>query len=459
MELWGYQQEARDFLLSKETGILGDVPGLGKTFPAIDAAQKKAPTTRKLVVAPSYLLQQWKGQIERWVPFADVRVVARNAPVVEPAFTGWVIVNYHTLMDAGIKAHPELLGYRWGVVIFDEAHRLRGRKSQWTKNAWRLRADAVWLLTGTPIVNNPGDMWPYLKLLDRTNFTSYWRFVGEWCVTEQNPWTTVIHGVQPEKEDAFNTLLAKYMLRRTVDAAVQEELARTGTIPVWTQKPEVVPVVFTMPPSMRKAHDVAKREWFIAHPDLDDPVAIKNGGALVAKLRQLTAGFVVEDGEVVGTLSDNPKIKTVCDILEDNLTEPVIVFCWYRGTADLLVTTLRKKFDGRAVYSIDGGTSAKEREARLAEWEATTNGVIVATLAALTEGANLQHSRTIVFAEHDYLPSTLEQAIARAKRFGQQSIVRVYHIMAERSIDTAVYATAQTRERNIKRALLENLRD
>jgi SNF2 family DNA or RNA helicase len=452
-----YQKEAVEFLSAKQRAILGDEPGMGKTYPAIQAAYEAAPTTRKLVVAPSYLLRKWQDDITGWIPDADVQIVGRKGDPIPVDYTGWVITNYHTLMDTGIKKRTELISYTWGAVIFDEAHRLRGRKSQWTANANRIKSANKYFLTGTPLVNNPGDIWPVLKMIDSRAFSSYWRFVGEWCVTEQDPWTTKIHGIQPDKEPAFNAMLDKYMLRRTYDTVIDEHVRTNGVRPAWTEEPVTERIYVPLPPAMKRAHDVAKKEWFIEHPDLDDTVAIKTGGALVAKLRQLTAGFVVQDGVIVGETKDNPKIDTIIDVLADRPDEPAIIFCWYRGTSNLAVKRL--SVTGRPIFQIDGGTDAATREQRLHAWNDSPNGLVVATLAALTEGANLQHSRLVIFLEHDYLPGTLDQAVARARRYGQAYRVHVVHVMAEGTIDNAVYETARTRNRNIQKALLERLRD
>jgi SWI/SNF-related matrix-associated actin-dependent regulator 1 of chromatin subfamily A len=457
IELRQYQVEAASFLLEKKRAILGDEPGMGKTFPAIEAAQRVSPNEKKLVVAPSYLLRKWRDDIVLRCGDVDVRIVGRTGEPIEREYSGWIVTNYHTFLNGGIQKRPELLRLTWGAVIFDESHRLRGRKAQWTVQAMKLKTEHKFFLTGTPIVNNPGDLFPILKMIDSRTFSSYWRFIGDWCVTEQDPWTTKIHGIKPELEPAFNTMLEPYMLRRTYDTVIEEAVRTTGVRPAWTEQPVTDRIYVPLPKAMKKAHDVAKKEWFLEHPDLEDAIAIKNGGALVAKLRQLTAGFMVQDGSVVGVTKENPKVEAAMGFLEDHPDEPSLIFCWYRGTCQRACELLAAL--GRPVFQIDGGTSAAQREERLEQWRKTHNGIIVATLASLTEGANLQHSKRVIFLEHDYLPGVLDQAVARVRRFGQEFRVHVVHILAEDTIDEAVYRTAQTRNKNIHKALLERLRD
>jgi superfamily II DNA or RNA helicase len=61
IELKHYQLEAVDTMLSSSRLILADVPGLGKTYPAIVAAF--ALPSPRLFVVPSYLQYNWYREI------------------------------------------------------------------------------------------------------------------------------------------------------------------------------------------------------------------------------------------------------------------------------------------------------------------------------------------------------------------------------------------------------------
>lgn len=472
-----YQQDAVQSLLAHNRWILGDTPGLGKTFPAILAAQEKYPTQPKLVVAPAYLLKQWAAAIRLCVG-DDAPIVIRRAATDDFPFDQnvWVLCSYHAflavlprttggrLKDDGtytplrtlMPTHGVLLSCPWGAVIFDEAHRLRGRKSIWTKNSIHLNTQSMWMLTGSPIVNNPGDLWPLLHLIDRKTFTSYWRFVNRWCVTETNPWTTVVLGIQPEKELEFHNMLESYMLRRTLAAVIAEEIRLTGEQPVWTKEPVTYHVPVDMTPTMKRTHERARRDWFIEHPDLDSPIDIESAGALLTKLRQLTAGYTHEDGVYTSLGAENPKIQATRDLVTDH-NEPVVVFCWFKHTAFLVAEAIRA--EGRPVWEVTGARPGKLREQDIEAWNAVPNGVIVATIEALQEGANLQHSSMVIFVEHGYLPTVIfDQCIGRVRRMGQTELVRVYHLTCSESIDILVWKRLQERKHVITRALLDDLR-
>src|SRR6185436_3866381 len=97
--------------------------------------------------------------------------------------------------------------------------RLRGRNSKWTQNLYKVQnADAkskdsrFWFLTGTPIVRDVGDVYPFLHLMDRQIFSSYHKFVGNYAHLEYTPWETLVGDVlDPER---FQWLMSQYSIRR-----------------------------------------------------------------------------------------------------------------------------------------------------------------------------------------------------------------------------------------------------
>ncbi len=442
-----YQKDAVLWLSQHPRGILADSPGLGKSFPAVQAAKDQIWKDNQLIVVPAYLMEQWVGVVQQLYPTAHVRVIDRNTPHPKKREgLGWVILSYHTLMTAGIAKQPWLLKVAWDSIIIDEAQRARGRSSQWTKTLWKLapKARFIWMLTGTPIVNNPGDLWPLLKLCDPKRFRGYWPFVDEWCAVQQTPFAKEITGIKPRSEKAFNKMLSAYMLRRRKEDYLPELPPLTSRL-----------IEVDLSPKLKKMHDTARKEWFIEHPNLSDPVVMQSAGAMVSRLRMLTAGVIPDpDGQSV-VIVESAKIKVLTEILDDLPNEPVIVFCWHVATAEAVCQAVP---DARRFPSITGKLPPVQRGKIIEEWKRSRNGVLVGSLSAMQEGMNLQHASQVVFVEHDYLPSSLEQAVARSLRFGQDRPVFVTHLVARGTIDASVFRTAHERHRHNLRALLEDVR-
>ncbi len=423
IQLAPYQTKAKDWLCKHPFTILGDEPGVGKTHPAIFAALQQTSCSPNLIICPAYLATNWAYELERSGE-TDVTVIVGTAKVKKLLLAQnhkWTIMSYALL--ARFEYEKILLKRNWASLIFDEAHRLRGRNSLRTKAAYRLRkhVDRIWMLTGTPLVANAGDLFPLLKLCDPQEHSSYWRFVGEHCHLIQTPWATKIGKLK--NETAFYDLLRKYMLRRKL-------------VDMLPDIPEVVEQTITVELSNknRSKYQQAKKDYWL------DGKPLLSGGAVVTVLRQLTS----EDGA---------KIDAVDGLIADLPNEKIVIFAWYRSTVHRIVQTLQENYKG--VYSITGATIWPDRQAKIDLFKQGGQKFLVATLGALREGVNLQCARIVIFVEEDWLAATNEQATARLLRRGQERTVLKYCIHARKTVDESVHRIQQRRADMSLRAVLE----
>lgn len=451
-ELSDYQHVSLDFLRASTCGGLFDSPGVGKTPPTIVAgAEKSAETSRPvLVTAPAYLLDNWEYEIGRFAPGARVVKAngrgadARHEALATPA--DFILTSYNnwSAKGKGAYVYPELAGEKWAATVFDEGHRLRGRSSQGTKHVFKMRlsrasnlATPIWCLTGTPIVNNPGDLYPLLHLLDKREYSSYWDFVGEYCKVVTTPWSTQVGQLRKGMDDAFRELLGSFSLRRTL--ADIPSLASLDH----RERDYLVP----LPASVVKMFRDSKKEYILEHPELDRTEFVNGGGALYSRLRQLAT---------VPPTAAKPKIDFCRDFLEDHFA-PVVVYCWYKDSARAVAEALQSK--DRPVTLITGDIPTTRRSGLVDKWASQPNGVLVATIASLKEGISLVHAQDVVFLEHSELPADQEQCVARLKRRGQQGLVNVHNVFAKDSPDMAIRKHLKDRNLGLKRALTSWLRE
>jgi SNF2 family DNA or RNA helicase len=488
LPLSDYQEISRDFLLAAE-GLAGlfDSPGVGKTAPTIVAAWERHVETGLpiLVTCPAYLVENWAWEISRFAPFeATVSLANGNGQAARrealQADTDFVIQSYanwsakvparkaqakpqygsedleslatweaaQPVIPDGPKPgsyqYPELHERQWAVSIFDEGHRLRGRSSQCTKHVFELRRarganinTPLWILTGTPILNNPGDLFPLFHLWDKRKFRSYWNFVGEFCRIVKTPWATEVGQLRPGMADEFQELVSSFALRRTL-----------ADIPSLAGLEHVEKDYYVrLPPSVNKTINRARDEYILEHEDLEAVEFVNGGGALYAKLRQL--GTVPPTGE-------KPKIDLVLDFLEDH-TGPLVVYTWYKDSARGVAEGLSKS--KRPVTLVTGDIPTARRAGLVDNWKATKDGILVATISSLKEGISLIHAKDVVFLEHSELPADQDQCIARLKRRGQTELVRVHHVYARNTPDMAIKRHLDERTTGLKQALTSWLRN
>ena len=488
LPLSDYQEVSRDFLL-EASGIAGlfDEPGVGKTAPTIVAAWEKHVETGLpvLITCPAYLVENWAWEISRFAPArATVSLANGSGPAARrealQAEAAFVIQSYanwsakvpkpkakakdqYTAEDLesldsyeaarpprysgprpGEFQYPELHERQWAVAVFDEGHRLRGRSSQCTKHVFELRrarsanvATPLWVLTGTPILNNPGDLFPLLHLWDKKRFSSYWNFVGDYCRVTKTPWATEVGQLRKGMEDEFQELVASFALRRTLK-----------DIPSLSALEHVEKDYFVrMPASVNKTINRAREEYVLEHEDLEAVEFVSGGGALYARLRQL--------GTVPPT-REKPKVEFCLEFLEDAVG-PVVVYTWYKDSAQGVAEGLSKS--RRPVTVITGDVPTARRAALVDNWKEQKDGILVATISSLKEGISLIHAKDVIFLEHSELPADQDQCIARLKRRGQTDVVRVHHVWARNTPDMAIKRHLGERHLGLKQALTSWLRE
>lgn len=453
LNLDDYQEVSRDFLLSRSFAGLFDSPGVGKTAPTIRAAVEKMVGTGNpcLVTAPAYLLPNWAYEIERFAPGSRVELANGSGPESRKAALGadaeFILTSYHNWSaksKSGKWTYENLHDRQWSSVVFDEGHKLRGRSSQCTKHVYELRRangrnlrTPLWILTGTPIVNNPGDLFPLLHLWDRNRYRGYWKFVQDWCVITETPWKTDVGQLRRGLDQEWQELIGQFSLRRTLHDVPKlrslEELHRDYFV--------------DMPPSVKTTIRKARKEYVIEHPDLENTEFVSGGGSLYAKLRQMAT---------VPPTKAKPKVDFVREFLDFH-EGPLVVYCWYkssaRGVAEELVGS------GQQVTLITGDVSPAERTFLVDKWSKQKSGVLVATISSLKEGISLTHASNVVFIEHSELPADQEQCVARLKRRGQTELVQVHHLWARATPDIPIKKSLDNRGQGLRRALVSWLQE
>ena len=157
-QLRPYQSQGVRFLREKKRAILGDAPGLGKTFQAIEAAELPA-----CISAPLSLIDQWVEFITEQYPHHSIHIAAygdiikRDAVFkafeADPNPLKWIIVNHDAFRTYYI---PEVK-----TLIADEFHHFRNREAKRSVGLRQMahRTENVYGLTATPVFKDIGDLY------------------------------------------------------------------------------------------------------------------------------------------------------------------------------------------------------------------------------------------------------------------------------------------------------------
>lgn len=400
-----YQRKAAERASRKNT-LLTDECGLGKTITAITAA-RLAEAKSILVVCPLRVKPQWELEIADQVSF-DTKITGLKYGIPFKYYDdreGWFIGHYEA-----VAADPSLAGVLWDFMIVDEAHRIKNRNTNWTKELKHIPAVRKMALTGTPMEKNPADLWSVLNWLYPSTYRSYWRFYEKYVAYEIRGWQKKYkYELGPKNVGKLSKELVPVMLRRTkkeVEPELPERIEQAVFVPMNKKQQKLYN-------SIRKSKDIV-----FEHQDKE--VFIANALSLFTKLHQVSVMPQLLDWNY-----SSSKFEWLMEWLQDN-PEPVVVFSRYRGV-------IQRVYDAVECDVIVGGV--RELPHRFLNGEVR---VVAGTVGAMGEGLNLQRAEVAIFLDQVWSTTQMSQAIDRIHRIGIDSPRVIYYLHSSKT-DLHVY--------------------
>jgi len=431
--LYDFQRVGTHFLSSTDGAILADDMGLGKTIQSLAAVDENN-LESTLIICPASLKINWGNEIEKWLPESSYEILSgdkeKRLELLEND-AQFYITNYASIRQksrAKVDGNwtkvdnplfKELHKRDWGAIIFDEAHRIKNRKSQQTKAAYKLckRAEKVYHLTGTPIMNSPDEIWSLLHSLDKQKFSSFWNFVNRYCEIWDNGFGKEIGEAKNPKE--FRELLKPYMLRRMKEQVI-EDMPELTINKQWVELEKKQQEIYNQ---MQKRMVAQLSEQEVAAPIIISKIL---------RLKQIAVSPALIDENKKDYKA--AKINALLDILEGAGEQKVVVFTQFKSAAKLVAKELDKKGIGYGILhgEIDQDKRAKEVERFQNDKDCR---VFVTTIKAGGLGINLTGGSIAVFLDKDWTPANNNQAIDRLHRIGQEDNVTVIELLAKNTIE------------------------
>jgi len=188
-----FQKIGIAFLINNQHALLADEMGLGKTIQAIGGINElKAKSV--LIVCPASLKLNWQAELAIWLEESlKVYIVEKRSAII-PKDADIIIVNYDIIDHSNI--HYQLRDREYDIVICDEAHYMKNMKAARTKamlNSKGLirKGKYKWLLTGTPVLNRPMELFAILRVLAAQHlepYTSWTRYAYKFCGAFHDQW-------------------------------------------------------------------------------------------------------------------------------------------------------------------------------------------------------------------------------------------------------------------------------
>jgi SWI/SNF-related matrix-associated actin-dependent regulator of chromatin subfamily A-like protein 1 len=408
------QKDGIRWLAARRRALLGDEMGLGKTMQAAIAVPDNSPV---LVVCPATVKGSWAEEFRLWRgdSFATEQLVGRRS-FRWPTAGEVLILNYELLPETPPEGCPEGL-----VLIADEAHYCKGitrRASRFQELAEEVRGNGgrSWVLTGTPMLNRPDELWNVLKAagLHTMAYGSWRNFVSIYAGSQVRRggfqvWAFDVDGIDEERAVAG---LRRVQLRRD----------RAQVLPDLPSK-----IVRKIP-----VNDLTQRCLRLADKALarlkEEGVDLRD--AIMRMGTEMPSFPEISTAREALAQAKTPVLLEMVDSYEEQ-SQPLVVFSAHTATINLL-----GRREGWA--KIVGGMKAKDRTEIVRQFQAGELRGIAATIGAAGTGITLTLSSNMVFVDQPWSPKLAQQAEDRIARFGQKNTCFIKQLVAAHPLDYRV---------------------
>lgn len=391
-------------------GLIGDEMGLGKTLQALCLYAYYKPKNL-LIVCPAYLRYTWQHEIKKWMSM-ECHVITKGKDEIEADIT---IISY----ELAAKKVKEL--DMFNMVICDESHYLKSHKTKRTKSLtpFLKKRQLLLLLTGTPALNRPCELFPQCHILRPDIFKNFKQYTKRYCDGKIHPAGYYDYSGSSNKNELSWITKKLVMIRRLKrDVLTELPLKQRSEIYLKLTNKETKPL-----------KPLFKR-WIQLNNEIPRMVP---GSEALSKAAFERKVLITE----LYRKSSACKVMAVKKVVKDMVSQGLkfIVFCYHKSFMD----QMEEACDGVDYIRIDGDTPVKKRQEYVDLFQENKAQVAILSLLAASTGFTLTATSLLIFAELNFVPGTMLQAEDRIHRIGQTQKVDIRYIIAENTLDDYIF--------------------
>ena len=461
--LANFQVEAVDFVLKNHgRALIADEMGLGKTRTAIACAVAYQKDWPVLVICPSSARYNWQQELNallvpHTIKSTDIIVINNKSHALKCRKTdapySFTIISYNLVntMEEKLKA------MKFKVVIVDESHYMKNIKAKRTQSLLPMLTDAkrAILLSGTPALSRPFELFTQLHALNRAKWPDPVIFARRYCKGHKKG--TEYRGASNAQE-LHIILRAELMIRRlkkdiltqlpkkiryVVKVEIEDENKRKDLRNIREQILEREKTISTAK-SWKKRRTSYQKLNYVDQEINDDNEIINQDEAYNKMIEDAAQGAKERKSLLMElfTKSGEAKLPAILghlhNFLEDKLSGKILIFGHHRTVLDGICNFLIAR--GEEHVRIDGKTSPVDRQVHVNHFQ-TSNTCRVGVLGITAAGIaiTLTAAATVFFSEVYWTPGSLVQAEDRSHRIGQTSTVKVYYFLADNTVDDIIW--------------------
>lgn len=447
LEYKPFQKAGIAYAIKRKKALIADDMRLGKTIQAIGYINYffKNTKTKILIICPSTIKLNWKNELEKWlVRKFSIKVVTPKE--YKPA--NIVIINYDLLR----KWEKKIKKGSWNLVIADECHMLKNAKSKRTQCAfgnnyrgrnkkYPIQSDRLLLLTGSPIINRPIELYPLLEALDAPIVKKYYsieRFADRYMEREFNGYGWVYKGGK-NLQELQQRLRETVMVRRKKEDVLTEMSEKIRQIIPISENENLLKEEKIFSKQMMLKFNKSDDTWIediLNLSDSEDSIPLTE----MAKIRHHTAVLKI------------PYVSNYCkEILESE--NKLVIFAHHSD----VIKGLAKELSKYNPIVLDGSIPVLKRMPLINKFKKEDKYRICIMGIMLAQGMSLAIADIGIFAELDWVPGNMNQAEDRLFDMEKKTPILIQHIVVDGSIDCKMAKMLISKQEIINKALDDKL--
>lgn len=405
-----YQEDGYLFLLERKHACLYYKPGLGKTFPCIDAirdvdASKNGKANVLILSTADAINNMW-----------NMEIVPQN---ILPKNT--VTMSFSKAIQDATKV--KLLKIKWDVIVIDECHKIKAHNTKISKLVYQLtkKCEYCFGLSGTPRGNSDVDIYCQFHNMNISDWGSinYTNFVENCCDVDVK-----FFGGQMIKQPTGINVKYKAGWERNL-ALYTQRMDYTED----NQMPDIAVNVVELDYTPTKEYLQAE-QGVISIPEYETTMTKL---AAITKLHQIVNGFMYytdedEEHRLVHEIEHNKKL----DWLQSKHLEGTTIVYRFQEDRNKIEQYLRE----------DGYTYTE-----IVEDFKNGSAQVLVLQCSRCESFNLQCCNYIIFYTLDYSYIKYNQMLHRVWRMGQTRPVQIDILTFKNTVETKIWHAVQNKEK------------
>lgn len=440
---YSHQEIALKYGMKYDRWFLGDEQGLGKTKQAIDiAVARKLKYGYKhclIVCGVNTLKWNWVNEIlthsneKPWIlgqkegkngkikiggtkdKVADLKSILDGNDI--DAY--FIITNVESFRDENIANSIKQLCDKKTInmCVADEMHKMKNPTAQQTKGFLKCLPACRIGMTGTPLMNNPLDLYVILKWLGYETHAFY-SFKNHYCVMGGYGGYEIIgYRNMEELTSKMRTIMLRRLKQDVLD--LPEKVYVSEYVDM---TPKQAVVYKEVEASIKCNIDLIKAD--------------NNPLSKLIRLRQAT-GYT---GILSSEIQESAKLDRLVDLVEECISngKKCLVFSNWTQMTDIIGAIFDKC--GAKCAQITGETPDSQRQFIVDNFQTTDDiKVLVGTIGAMGTGLTLTAATTVIFVDEPWNKALFDQAVDRVHRIGTKENITIYSLMCKDTIDERIH--------------------